>query len=655
MEYNLYISSYFKIDRERLTPNEQKRKKRIRDEINSFKDEYDCIQYIYNRRYNKRFNREEDLKLFSIPLDAEIDLPRHHRDNRYYNGLEGLVKNQNGGFNLDKYGKKDRYGNQRYDRKGNPLVRNKLERGGINFANNVKNSKLSRNVRFIATHITLIAHLAFWIAVIIAAIVALIYITGTLGSIGHTPFALCTDEEINAANSSSSSSAAVSIDEAASSKYSIDAFITLAKEYGWKDEAIVGTVSYILQEGGGMGTFTYESYYVSRGPSEIYYDKTLDNDAWLEWINGIWNYDTEKYDSLDEAIVANDYEHIPGDGEVRAHEIYSKQYRSSHYAAIGIGLFQDSDVWSDVDTKTANNATNLINWCDAQGKSWQDPETQLRYYFEHKLNDPSAFDGANPTTDQHSAEEWCKRVCAGIGMPAWHWNDSHTDYYNAHTAHLQEANACLKNATGVSLLSLDDSKMNLCKRDQSIVFRGNSSIADAAVTLAATDVEKITVSDDPNMEDPRLHNYKSIKDQIFAGDSIYASCDRSAATAIRWSGSDDSFPRGDTGAIWTYLNGVGTAKWKRIGTYGKCELQAGDILITQGSGHIKIYIGTEAAQKKFPGSTSDMYAGSYSANDREARYPRLYKDSPSYDSRQYIVFRCFNPDNSSTYSELTID
>ena len=188
----------------------------------------------------------------------------------------------------------------------------------------------------------------------------------------------------------------------ASPDYAANAFIYEAKQRNWTENAIVGVLAYQLAEGGGMGTFTYENYYVLEGPSGVLNDTLQDNEAWLDWIND--SYTLAKQNQL----------------------YYASN--TSNYAAMGLGVLQDSDVWSSPSQKTVSNATKLIHYAQDKGRSWQDPQTQMEYNFEHRFSAPLAFDtaGVDPTKDERSAEEWCRRVTAGIGMPAWSYTTNNS-------------------------------------------------------------------------------------------------------------------------------------------------------------------------------------------------------------------------------------
>lgn len=202
--------------------------------------------------------------------------------------------------------------------------------------------------------------------------------------------------------------------------YAVNAFIYEAKEHSWKENAITGVLAYMLAEGmGPMGTFTYESFYCVEGPSGKTYDLTLDNQAWLDWMESA------------------------GKQQMRNTSYAS---RTDIYCAFGIGLLADSDVWTTSTSKTITNATKLIQYAEEKERPWQDPQTQMEYFFDFSFKQPTVFDtkGVDPTKDNRSEEEWCRRITCGYGMPAWSWTDSNA-YVDAHVAQLPLAREYLRN------------------------------------------------------------------------------------------------------------------------------------------------------------------------------------------------------------------
>ena len=202
--------------------------------------------------------------------------------------------------------------------------------------------------------------------------------------------------------------------------YAANAFIYAAKENKWKENAITGVLAYMLAEGlGPMGTFTYESFYVVQGPSGKTNDLTLGNKEWIDWMNS--------------------------SGKQQMRET-SYAYRNDIYCAFGIGLLADSDVWKTPSTKTVTGATNLIDYAKKKGRPWQDPQTQMEYYFEYSFKQPTVFDtkGVDPTKDNRSEEEWCRRITCGYGMPAWSWTEQNS-FVDAHVAQLPLAREYMRN------------------------------------------------------------------------------------------------------------------------------------------------------------------------------------------------------------------
>lgn len=592
----------------------------------------DKYKYLQDRRgpigSPNNYNRNLDKKIFNIPLDAEIypdQLNDFNEDREHYseyskNYLEKIKSEKEKREKSRDYRCKDIHGNIKYNKDGTVKMMGKTGRSFVNFSDNISNSKASKSIKFIVENFHTICVILAIIAASIAILFISIYLGGMISSLGHTPFVICGDDQISG-DKVVNIPPTEEVEQMATPEYMAKAFIATTKNLGWKDNAIIGALSYILQEGGGMGTFTYEANWIINGPSGVKLDKTLNNKAWLDWLNS---------SNTKNAII----------------KAYNGKYYSQNFYAIGIGLLAESDVWRN-DRKTTENATKMIQFCEEKGKPWQDPATQMEWIVQ-RFSQPGAFDTSDvdPTKDDRSADEWCRRVTAGIGMPAWSWTDNN-QYMLDHTRHVPEAEKMYSEFTGIEIGSLGQQTKNLCKGADSVTTGGNATIADAAVSLAAGFGKENKIpwdkdgSDSKNLQDERLKLYKEKHIEVLGeGDVYFASCDRSAATAIRWSGADVDFPAGPTSTQYDYLSK--SDKWQDMGNYGSAELKPGDVLITRGNGHIKIYVGSEAIQKRFPGKDGNMYAGSF-----HDYFPYVYKDDPSYDNRTYAVFRNIKSDKEN--------
>lgn len=223
--------------------------------------------------------------------------------------------------------------------------------------------------------------------------------------------------------------------------YAANVLVYVMQRAGFCPNAIIGCLSYVLQEGSGLSTFTYEAYWLAKGPGGVKSDITLDNAAWIEWLN------TEGKESL--------------------RDIYYAEHTSApRYSAIGIGLLADSDVWnyktnadgSKTVYKVVSNATKMIQFAAQHGGYWQDPIIQAQWLLQ-RISTNAAWDldsnsGVNPKTDNEiSAEEYCARVLCGVGMPGWNSStvaQLHSDSYRSHLSHIAEARAYYERYSGTT-------------------------------------------------------------------------------------------------------------------------------------------------------------------------------------------------------------
>lgn len=196
----------------------------------------------------------------------------------------------------------------------------------------------------------------------------------------------------------------------------------------------------------------------------------------------------------------------------------------------------------------------------------------------------------------------------------------------------------------------------------------NSSLATAAISYAW-----------PTKRDSEDNNgtplYQTVHDAICGKtDPYYMSCDRTVGCAVRWSGTDDTYSySGTTHGQLPYL--TTSSRWELVGMADAVsidDLQPGDVFIAPSpgvdsngkelAGHTFLYVGQEAIQAIY-GSTatpgSDSVEGSLGS-----RSPGCTTETQSILNNggtdtikgvkrgPYYVFRCVDPQHSTTYTNI---
>lgn len=177
----------------------------------------------------------------------------------------------------------------------------------------------------------------------------------------------------------------------------------------------------------------------------------------------------------------------------------------------------------------------------------------------------------------------------------------------------------------------------------------NSSLANAAVSYA-WETQAQSHNDGTEL-------YQKLHRAIFPGDPNFQSCDRSVAVAVRWSGTDITYPAG--GCILQYEYALSSPKWKKVGVTDSMklsDLQPGDIAIMD-TRHTWMFVGNKAVKKKYPKSDGDTVSGSLGE-----RSPGVGKDAdyyfdnggrdPWHSYDPYTIFRCSKPDKSDKYKGI---
>lgn len=148
------------------------------------------------------------------------------------------------------------------------------------------------------------------------------------------------------------------------------------------------------------------------------------------------------------------------------------------------------------------------------------------------------------------------------------------------------------------------------------------------------------------------------KEVLGESDHFYASCDRTVATAVRWSGTDDSYPAGGVSNQLAYLQGEGSSKWKQIDYNGdKSKLQPGDILLrtTGGVSHTVMYVGEDSVKEVWGDGNYESHGEivSGSLNDRSPTVGQFYTGSTGLDT-DYLAFRNVTKEQSSKFTSVTV-
>lgn len=151
--------------------------------------------------------------------------------------------------------------------------------------------------------------------------------------------------------------------------------------------------------------------------------------------------------------------------------------------------------------------------------------------------------------------------------------------------------------------------------------------------------------------------YQYLMGEIFPGDPYFMSCDRGVATAVRWSGTDDTIPAGPTSVQYQYFTGEGGDKWEQIpdsDISDESKMKAGDVLITKGDGHIQMYLSKEVIEDVW-GSTPHLKDASMAAASYMERSPGLqHWNDYIGDRRPYSGWRSKGPEKNPKYKDIKI-
>lgn len=285
---------------------------------------------------------------------------------------------------------------------------------------------------------------------------------------------------------------------------------------------------------------------------------------------------------------------------------------------------------TDEEIDALDSDTVASDWEDDVEESWLEAVDNSAIYFVHGYEGNTAYDDER----KEAARVWWEIIKE--------WDDETVD-----TEYVDSIGDLAANLGAIiDFIEIENAQYRCLSGN---VF-DNSSLAAAAISLAWPTRDQ-SYNNGTNL-------YITVHDTIFKDDHYYKSCDRTVACAVRWSGTDDTYPIGNTATQLRYLET--SSKWEKVGSASSLsydDLLPGDIFCL--NGHTFIYVGTEAIQSAYAGeasTSSDSVSGS-----KNERSPGCDASATGIMNRNgqdwgdlgiYNVYRCSNPDNSTTYSNI---
>lgn len=312
------------------------------------------------------------------------------------------------------------------------------------------------------------------------------------------------------------------------------------------------------------------------------------------------------------------------------------------YPGIGMGQY------------TGGGAYTFLNFAESTGSQWYTVEFQIAYTLAKGA--PASGEGF---WERYKAETGSARDLAYYFSKYWEGNTS-----NGFPDRLDNADAWLSKMSGWSadsayansVIALAEKMGSVAtennvasKKDDCVhtISSDNSSIANAAVSFAYETTDEGRGNNGTEL-------FQRVHDYIWPGESLYMSCDITVASAVRWAGADDEYPPWGTSTQLSYL--LTSDKWDEVGMLGGLsydKLMPGDVLCLDG--HTLLFVGEDAVKAKYPNSDGNSVSGSYHERSpgvgRDTTYYMENNGVDSYHGKEYHVFRCVSPDNSTTYAD----
>ena len=330
---------------------------------------------------------------------------------------------------------------------------------------------------------------------------------------------------------------------------------------------------------------------------------------------------------------------------------YAARFPAIKQAGIGLGQW------------TNGRNVLLVNYAGSRGIPWHALETQIGFMISE--DDPARVaqiqamvknqnEGAKSVS---AATDWFRSHWEGITdgssgkrqeaagswfakMGSWKKDSKLADSV------LAQAGASVSKANQTSVSKAAES----CKSQTAKV--NNSSLATAAISYAWAHNDEGKGNDGTDI-------YKYLHKQVLGeSDNYFASCDRTMATAVRWSGTDDNYPNGGVSAQLEYVQSH-PEKWQKVTEFNgdKTKLQPGDILLrtTGGVSHTVMWVGEDAVKEVWGEGNYEPQGEivSGSLNDRSPSVGQWYTGAQGLDT-DYVAYRAKGKQENSKFAGVTV-
>lgn len=299
--------------------------------------------------------------------------------------------------------------------------------------------------------------------------------------------------------------------------------------------------------------------------------------------------------------------------------------------SIGIGLWQI----------TGGRQHTFSEWVKQNNVKWGTVEAQVAYMLngDNRGEWLKAYTGQKWSSPRDAAGDFARGYEGNTTLAqeerrakAEYWYSKMSDM-KTDSAYGESVLALAKTAKIEASSNGANAVLNRCETSRTGNY-DNSSIARAAISIAWDNMQQSVLNNGTEV-------YQKVKELIFPNDPYNQSCDRSAATAIRWSGADDDFPVGAVEQQLAYLQT--SDKWEEVQwNQDVSKLQPGDVFIrwepSPGVQHIMIYLGNKIVREIRPDNPGELMQGSYGAGAESTNNGKIQHSGAGADSRSPALF-----------------